>query len=336
MPDEGVRPDEQAAIDAIRGVEDVVGCQRLKPEGSVPTPDWRVTLADGRVADVEVTLAADGAELSFWAQMSEVEIDPETGMKRHKPKRWPDSRMRLEWHVWVSDHHPADNKKRPVKELVEALVNLLSSVEAGGGTGEEMLVAANDQLAPATLIMNRPGFLGRVTREIAQHPGGLAHDDFDAQIVEAVRRQGHWYPESFWNPETAREVRVVKPPESVGTPSGAIVTHASTGDSSFGWLDPLLPTLRNCVDRKVAKDQMGNAPGKKWLTVMLEGSAGWQLADLLDAGSQAPPLSELDDFEFGCFDEVWAIAKHPHIKSYVVLRLPGPEEGWHLVAVPRV
>jgi len=333
---DGVRPDEQAAMDAICGIEDVAGYQRLKPEGGMPTPDWRVTLANGRVADVEVTLAADEAELSFWAQMSEVTIDPESGMKRHKPKRWPDSRLCFEWHVWVSDHHPADNKKRPVKELVEALVNLLSSVETGGGTPAEMLVAANDQLVSAMLIINRPGFLESVARELAQQPGGLAHDDFEAQVVEGVRRQGHWYPESFWNPESAREVSVVKTPESVDSGLGAIIAHASTGDSSFGWLDPLLPTVRNCINRKAAKSQMENAPGAKWLAVMLEGSAGWQLADLLDAGSQVPSLSELADIEFGCFDQIWAIAKHPHIKSYVVLRLLGSGEGWHLKAVPRV
>lgn len=336
MSQDGIRPDEQAAIDAIFGVEDVSEYQRLEPEGSVPTPDWRVTLADGRVADVEVTLAADEAELSFWAQMSEVIVDPDTGMKRHRPKRWPDPRLCYEWHVWVSDHHPADNRNVTGRELVEALTDILSNVECAGGTPEEMLAAATARLVPAWEMLRSPGFIeGAARSAMLGHPETLA-DGSNRWLVDWARGQGYWYPESLLRPETARDVSIMKPPDPLGAGAGVLVTHPSTGGSSFGWWEPLLPTIQSGIDRKSAKRQMQDAPGEKWLAVMLDVSAGWQLADLWEAGRDAPCLSELDKLNFDYFDELWAIAKHPHEKNYVVLRMSSSGELRHLSTAPRI
>ena len=54
---------------AVRGVEDVTYYRRLAP-GKDPTPDWRVKMADGRVADIEVTEVTDGQARSLGSQLT--------------------------------------------------------------------------------------------------------------------------------------------------------------------------------------------------------------------------------------------------------------------------
>lgn len=334
MSQDGTRPDEQAAIDAICGVEDVAEYQRLEPKGSVPTPDWRVTLADGRVADVEVTLAADEAELSFSAQMSKVTVDPDSGLKHHSPKRWPAPRLCCEWEVSVSDHHPADNKNSTGRELVEALTDVLSDVESAGGTPGELLAAASARLVDPWEFMHSPGFLKGAVQFGTRHQVESGPDDWASRLVNWARQLGYWNPEALRSPRTARCVDVVKSPILVGEGAGALVTHVLTGGASFGWWEPLLPTIQSGIDKKSAKKQMQDAPGEKWLAVMLEVLAGWQLADLWEAGTDAPSLSELDKLKFDYFDELWAIAKHPHEKSYVVLRMSSFDRLPHLSTAP--
>ena len=52
-------PSEQAAADAISAVEDLVAEPCYEPNGRDTAPDWRMKLTGERVADVEVTRAAD-------------------------------------------------------------------------------------------------------------------------------------------------------------------------------------------------------------------------------------------------------------------------------------
>jgi len=59
------RVDEQAAADAISAVVKLMEPPVFEPNGRDTAPDWRMTLADGRVADVEVTIWTDGGERSF-------------------------------------------------------------------------------------------------------------------------------------------------------------------------------------------------------------------------------------------------------------------------------
>lgn len=56
------RVDEQAALEVIRAVEDVVSHRWLE-EGSGPTPDLEVVLGDGRVVRVEITMSTEGDRL---------------------------------------------------------------------------------------------------------------------------------------------------------------------------------------------------------------------------------------------------------------------------------
>ena len=59
----GNEPDEveKAGLEVVRAVVDVARYERLVPSGErgEKTPDWRVWLDDGRIADVEVTTNPD-------------------------------------------------------------------------------------------------------------------------------------------------------------------------------------------------------------------------------------------------------------------------------------
>ena len=54
MSEDDSTVEERLAVRLIPKFEDLDHVERLEPPGSVPTPDWRVTTADGQVADVEV------------------------------------------------------------------------------------------------------------------------------------------------------------------------------------------------------------------------------------------------------------------------------------------
>ena len=84
----GVSDDEQAAADAICTVVDAAHYERLEPLGQMKTPDWRVTLACGRVADVEVTTYTDGDALSFSDALTN---------KDGSPKVFDDERLSHTW-----------------------------------------------------------------------------------------------------------------------------------------------------------------------------------------------------------------------------------------------
>ena len=102
---------ETAAVDAIGKVVAVNACERLNPTGQGPTPDWRLTLSDGRVADVEVTTCPDPDELGLFAAAH----NPDGS-----PKEWPDERLSYRWMIRVHDLDPAGNKKRrPLKKVAE-------------------------------------------------------------------------------------------------------------------------------------------------------------------------------------------------------------------------
>ena len=58
---------EQTAADAIRKAANATGCERLDDCQPGKTPDWRLTLDDGRVADVEVTACVDPDEAGIFA-----------------------------------------------------------------------------------------------------------------------------------------------------------------------------------------------------------------------------------------------------------------------------
>ena len=89
MPDpvraEQTRIEERTAAELICELEDVVSWERLKRRDSVPTPDFRFQLADGRVADVEVAMHTDGAARSCRRQLSEHARQQGQGRQRPAP-----------------------------------------------------------------------------------------------------------------------------------------------------------------------------------------------------------------------------------------------------------
>ena len=58
------QPEEQLAVDGIGAVEEMAAPPSYEPNGQSGA-DWRVWLADGRTADVEVTTRPDGDINSF-------------------------------------------------------------------------------------------------------------------------------------------------------------------------------------------------------------------------------------------------------------------------------
>ena len=62
---------ERDGLEAVRAVVAVTAHERLEPSGKTRagTGDWRVWMADGRVADMEVTTFTDSDVRSFSAQL---------------------------------------------------------------------------------------------------------------------------------------------------------------------------------------------------------------------------------------------------------------------------
>ena len=145
MPEDDSTVEERLAVRLIRKFEEVVHVERLEPPGSVPTPDWRVTTADGRVADVEVIWAANEAGRGFKSQFY-VEKTDETGRKRRCRREWPDARLSWMWDVRVYALTGSVSRKQTARKLVEKLIPVLAEVEAEGGTPEEMASRADDKL----------------------------------------------------------------------------------------------------------------------------------------------------------------------------------------------
>ena len=90
------RVDEQTAADAIAAVEKLATRPRYEPAGA-NGPDWRVQLADGRTADVEITTRPDGDMHGFFAALHE---------KDGSIKRWRDDRLSWDWTIMVVDYDP--------------------------------------------------------------------------------------------------------------------------------------------------------------------------------------------------------------------------------------
>ena len=110
----GNEPDavEKAGLEVVRGVVDVTDYERLVPSGNGGTPDWRVRVADGRVADVEVTTCTDRNERRLSAAMH---------AKDGTPQEWPDRRLAHRWTVFISDPGPRFSRSSSVAARLRPL-----------------------------------------------------------------------------------------------------------------------------------------------------------------------------------------------------------------------
>ena len=121
---------EEVAVEAIGKVEQVADRERLVPDGVVATPDWRLTLGDGRVADVEVIRCIAPAATALFS---------EAHHKDGSPKEWHSEKLSHRWGAALSDRDPAYNRnQRSFKQAKTLVTETLVKVEAQGGTPEEM------------------------------------------------------------------------------------------------------------------------------------------------------------------------------------------------------
>ena len=278
---------ERAAADAICAVVDVAHCERLEPSGHVKTPDWRLSLADGRVADVEVTGCTDGDTAAFFAELHERDGSPAT---------WEDERLSCQWSVSVFDRDPGTNKKRrPLKKLVEGLVSTLAAVEKIGGTPEQMAGRAQEAFDGSVFVSRASDIL-----TLTDFPG-LQIDDG----------------------EHSQHLRLNNAPELVGPGSGSVVLSPISGPDGSSGYQALVSDVQDAINRKTNSRQMDGVPDLKWLAVMVDGLAGFQLRHYFGPGSpyydpaaqMQPPA--LDGISFSYFHEVWVVS----VRGDVVLRL---------------
>ena len=294
------REDEQVAADAICAVVDVAHCERLEPRGHVKTPDWRMVLADGRVADVEVTGCTDGDTAAFFAAFHE---------RDGTLRSWEDERLSWVWDVVVIDRDPGFNKKRrPLKKLVEGVVSSLAAVEKMGGTPEQMESRAQEAFDGSAFVSRTSD----TTLTLTNVPRLQIDDGKRSQHLRLsgaprpveARHRGQW----CWLRWEA--------------------LRASAGYQA------LVSEVQDAIDRKTNRRQMDGAPDLKWLAVMVGGIAGFQLGHYFGPGSpyydpatqMQPPA--LDGISFSYFDEVWVVS----VRGDVVLRLS--DGGLQVVTKP--
>ena len=307
--------DEELGLVGVRAVEDVACYRRLAP-GNEPTPDWRVKMSDGRVADIEVTLVTDCQARSFWYQL--------TGRDNRRARVWPAPGLAHDWSVAVTVVS-SEVGPRPAKELVAALVAALREAEDVGDTPEAMAEIAQKRLIPPEQ------FLDHFPWEASCQKAAQAGATFEDWVKKS---SGYWYPllllDHFNGEVTDRPVSVFKAPTPALDRTGTVRTYP-TGSEGSCEHEALLSAIQDGVDHKTAKGQMANSPDQKWLAVILEGIAAWDLSRNFGAGSQPQPrlYSELNDITFPYFDEVWVIA--PQRQSLVLLRLSKGSAPTHAV-----
>lgn len=315
--------EELLAVRLIREFEDLVKVERLEPPGSDPTADWRVTTADGRKADVEVTWDTNQAGRRFESQLADEHVDESALRRRRSHKEWPDSRLSMMWSVRVYDHAPASNR-RPLEELVAALIDVLVDVEAEGGTQQEMLEAARQRLVDPHEHLGRHDWLS--TRRASSTPSA----EFDDFMLQWGHHTRYWYPQQLVDCFKAppRRVHVVRVSEPDTPGSGMVRTSAATPSPAFGEYGHMLDRVQHHIDRKTSRRQMENAPGLKWLFVVLDNNmAAGQLDDYFGPANQELEASErspyqvLGRLQFDYFDEVWITGRAFQDGSHIVLRL---------------
>ena len=130
---------EQAARDAIRAVVDVQR-DEFEPNGRDTAPDWRMWMSDeevaaGREVDVEVISSTNRDVREFLKAL----------LQDGKAKTKTDPRLAWEWIVSVSDLEP-DRRDRTLGKLIDAVVDVLASVESEHHSPEQMQRAAQGAL----------------------------------------------------------------------------------------------------------------------------------------------------------------------------------------------
>ena len=171
-----------------------------------------------------------------------------------------------------SDGHESGGRQAaPSKELVATLTAVLSKVEDVGGTPEEMAEIVRGRLLYPEEFLNH--FPWAASWQKADREGVVFED--------WVESSGYWYPplllDHFNGQATERGACVFKAPTPASDRAGTVRTYP-TGSEGSSEHEALPSAIQDGVDHKTAKGQMANSPDLKWLAVILEGFAAWDLS----------------------------------------------------------
>lgn len=188
------RADEQAAADVISAVVKLVAPPEFEPNGRDTAPDWRMRIAGGRVADVEVISGANRAAREFRGALS----------TRDSAKQiWPDARLSREWTIVVSEISPKIGD-RSIKPLKEAVCDELVVVEKQGHSPGQMCRAARLELTRVARrhggrtrdvhVLNAPQYLGEGLGRVCAFPaawerGRGGHDPLLPVIQDCIAKK---------------------------------------------------------------------------------------------------------------------------------------------------
>ena len=298
-------------------------------------------MSDGRVADMEVIWDTNEAAQRFEKQLGVVHEDENTLRRRCAHREWPDSRLALVWDVRVFLHGLVDEKwvEQLVEELLEALIVVLAEVEAEGGEPAQMVGAAQERLVKPVEHLESHDW---GTEWSKANASGV---DFEEFMLGWGSNTGYWYPRllviaSDTLPPSFHVRRVARPQESG---CGMVRTSPAIYDFAVGEYEHMLSTLQGCIDKKTAKRQMEDAPGLRWLFVVLDDNmAAGQLDDYfgpscqeLDAAERCP-YHVLDRLTFDYFDEVWVTGRSFQSRDNIVLRLFKSRDDPQHKVVPRI
>lgn len=311
------RPDELAALAALRELEDVADYEWL-PAGRVDgvrTPDLKLVLDDESEVVAEITMATNR---------------PDNELRGAARGMWPIRSKTLshEWTVHVSDHDiAARSSQRTLKDLVAAMIPVLAAVEQRGGTAEEMQSHANRVLDPDPHNPNISQPLPWIATWQAALPWEGSFEDWAREHL--AEHCGYWYPADIVDCVTdslePRRVMVFKPPALAEGAYGGVYVDAGAMEPGFfvGEVGYLVLAVQAAINHKHNRGQTRRESADKWLVVALDSvNAAAQLEACFGPEAHPPELDLGDALDLRSFDEVWILAKTFHGRRCVVLRLP--------------
>ncbi|MYF83553.1 MAG: hypothetical protein F4176_05320 [Acidimicrobiia bacterium] len=245
--------------------------------------------ARARRFDLEAIQALDQGAMRFWDQLR---------AKDGKSKEWPNDRLTHDWVVAVSVTRPVP-ERLSVGKIIRGIMRVLEDAERHGENSSVMVsLAWQCFMFPEAFIQQRL-FLDARGKVMA--PG--------TTWEEWASSSGYWLPEVLLD-DTGEaygdcNVLVLADPTLAAGSRGRVRTHASGGEGGVGH-DALLTPIQDGIDKKAAKGQTDRSPGLKWLAVVVEGIAAWDLRDNAESGALEPDLAAaLEYVKLQSFDEVW-------------------------------
>ena len=260
MTDRKPRADEQAALDAIGEVVEVVHFEWL-PEGNERRPDLRLELGDGRIVYVEETLAADQEAQSLRGAAA-------------KMRPLYAEALSWEWKIRIIDHRPGERAQRGrrLKHLLAALEQTLAEIEQSCETPHEMRRLAmrkldstpyHPQLAPAG---------GPMGEWLNNSPRDMGLEEWVNN--EYIPRCEYWYPSDIedlllhnllLHNLLPRNVRVDADPAVATDGRGGMHVVARPAEPALmvNGSDYLLPAITDAIVKKTDRDQMAGVDGER-------------------------------------------------------------------------